>query len=396
MTAAHEIPVRACAVARLGCLAAGYLAAIALGVILSPTVFADDASPSTESARAGLLEEVVVTARNRREVLQQVPLAVSAISSDQIDAARIQDIRDLTSSVVGLAVTDQGGGYQSRPIIRGVAQTNIFGSGDSNVSTFLDGVYIYNPSVINVSLFDIDRVEVVKGPVSALYGRNAFAGAINYVTPAPSDTTSAKASLSVGSQSRVDGALNLGGAIIPGVLEARLGIGYQTSDGYWSDPNTARKLNGFTKEGVELSLRFRPIDKLTADLLVFYNDQRIDPPAVALLPFTCAPVGGVDQRWCGELPRGNNLPTPVQYPAQNGQRDTGLTEDYKTVHLKLDYDLGFARIDSISAWSLSHARQYISFDFTEKGLPFPLTPGPGTANIRTYIGEAGLARTFAR
>ena len=133
-----------------------------------------------------VIEEITVTARNRTENLQEVPLAISAFSSDQLDKAAIKNVNDLANFTSNMTFNSSENGRLNIPVIRGMGMIDTRGF-DNNVSIFLDGVFVSGRSSQNLAMLDLERVEVVKGPQSALYGRNSFSGAINYVTKKPTN-----------------------------------------------------------------------------------------------------------------------------------------------------------------------------------------------------------------
>jgi iron complex outermembrane recepter protein len=136
--------------------------------------------------RGPAVEEIVVTARKREESLQDVPLAVTAFSAGEMERRGFSGLDDIAAATPGF--TFEGfltGGAHGNPVIRGLSQ-QFTTARIQNVSFFLDGVYLQRQSMLNLSLIDMQRVEVLKGPQNALYGRSAFAGAVNYVTLEPS------------------------------------------------------------------------------------------------------------------------------------------------------------------------------------------------------------------
>ena len=129
------------------------------------------------------IEEVVVTARKRAESLMEVPLSITAFSETQLERQNVFAMEDLAHWKPALQFQDVNGVFQN-PSIRGLTQTDQT-SPQGNVGVFIDGVYLNNRSGLEFGLLDMQRIEVVKGPQSALYGRNTFGGAINYVTKDP-------------------------------------------------------------------------------------------------------------------------------------------------------------------------------------------------------------------
>lgn len=183
------------------------------------------------------LEEVVVTAQRRQERLQDVPMSVSAITGEDIEARGATDIRDLAASIPGLAWdnTERGQGHYS---IRGIVNSTVA----PTVGVYLDDVPLITPSSpftggFDVQFFDIERVEVLKGPQGTLYGGSALGGAIRYISALP-DLNSFSGSVSAGAELTehgdegysAHGVLNL--PLVEGVIAARLGLQYRHEGGY--------------------------------------------------------------------------------------------------------------------------------------------------------------------
>jgi iron complex outermembrane receptor protein len=163
-----------------------YACALSKAALLAGSVLA--ATPALAQSDDGFqLEEVVVTAQKRQQNLQDVPIAVTAITQDAMRANRIVDLRDLNAVAPNVVVrTVQGGGAAALVTTRGlVAAGSALGS-DKGISQYIDGVYIQNTAASIFQLADIDRIEVLKGPQGTLFGRNATGGAISITTREPS------------------------------------------------------------------------------------------------------------------------------------------------------------------------------------------------------------------
>ncbi|MCY3989343.1 MAG: TonB-dependent receptor plug domain-containing protein, partial [Gammaproteobacteria bacterium] len=133
------------------------------------------------------IEEIVVTTRKREERLSELPLSVSALGWEELQNRGVEHLLDLAHHVPGLDFETTGSIAGSRPIIRGLNQQTRVGD-EVNVATFVDGVYTPGFTGSTSIGFDgLERVEVAKGPQSALQGRNSFAGSINYITRRPGD-----------------------------------------------------------------------------------------------------------------------------------------------------------------------------------------------------------------
>ena len=167
---------------------------------------APDAVAQEEAEGASGLEEVVVTARKMEENIQEVPVAITAITSDMIEDLTLRNLADISKITAGLSFESKWGRGDNRPVIRGQGTIN----GDSGVSYFIDGVYI-STSIDDYDINDVERIEIVKGPQSALYGRNTYAGAINIVTKSPGDELSGRASVLIASDEEYEVSATLRG-----------------------------------------------------------------------------------------------------------------------------------------------------------------------------------------
>ncbi len=127
-----------------------------------------------------MIEEVVVTAQKKEENIQDVGMAITALTGNQLKALGISSSLDIVAHTPGLEATGAGGGVGASTFaIRGVAQNDFSSPQESPVATYIDQSYIASASMTSFSLFDIDRVEILKGPQGTLFGRNAT-GAVSY------------------------------------------------------------------------------------------------------------------------------------------------------------------------------------------------------------------------
>jgi iron complex outermembrane receptor protein len=130
------------------------------------------------------LDEVVVTAQRRSENLQKTPLTISAVTGEKLESQGIKTVVDLANQVPALQITSSGAGA-AQIFLRGIGSTNTTEVGDPAVAYHIDGIYIARSTSVGALFYDIDRVEVLRGPQGTLYGRNATAGAINVITKQP-------------------------------------------------------------------------------------------------------------------------------------------------------------------------------------------------------------------
>lgn len=147
------------------------LAALALAFLSVASVLMPAQSVRAESANT--IEEVVVTARKREESLQEVPVVVNVLTEDMINAGRIEGIKDLGTIVPGLVTTESTSSTQGLIFLRGVGSGSLTPLIDQAVSINVDGVGISSAALLNAGMFDLDRIEVLRGPQALFYGKNS-------------------------------------------------------------------------------------------------------------------------------------------------------------------------------------------------------------------------------
>ena len=185
------------------------------------------AQEGDDKNRVKRFDEIVVTARKREENIQETPLAISAFTANMIESAGIRNMSDLAKFTPGFTLDEDFGRFAAnRPIIRG--QSTIFGA--SGVSTFVDGILL-NGSLLDYDLGDVERIEVIKGPQSALYGRNTYSGAINIISKSPTDEFSGDLKVDAGSFNQFEIASSIRGPFANGVMSGGLTGRYYTRGG---------------------------------------------------------------------------------------------------------------------------------------------------------------------
>ena len=253
------------------------VAAAVATILTGPQAAAQATGASSENSLA--LEEIVVTARKREESLQDVPLTVTAVSAATIESLGIRDSRDLALYTPGFSnVSSFGRTNAERPVIRG--QSNILG--DPNASYFVDGVYL-SGSTTNTETANLERIEVIKGPQAALYGRSTFAGAINYVTRKPSDEFEGKVSATFGQYDQRDANAYVSGPIIEGVLRYYVAASHTEYGGSYDNPYDQRHdLGAEQSDAVTAKLQWTPNENIDINGLVTFQQDDDGPNAIGL------------------------------------------------------------------------------------------------------------------
>ncbi len=255
--------------------------ALAPAVIVgaSPAV-AQDAPAEEES---GPLEEIVVTARRTEESLQDTPVAVSVVTADQISEKGLTSIDDFARQSTGISFSQAFGRFTDRPVIRGASNVlaNVQFGVETGAAYFVDGVYF----VGDLQSFDpneIARVEIVKGPQSALYGRNTYAGAINYITKDPGNEWSASGRGRIAENGELDLGVSVSGPLAKDLLSVRIGGRYYNYEGEFKNNITGKKVGKEESESAYVTFVFTPHSDLKVRSRISYQRDNDGPRAFFL------------------------------------------------------------------------------------------------------------------
>lgn len=306
------------------------------------------------------LEEIIVTARKTSEQLLDVPLAITAFTAAAIEARGITNLEDIAAFTPGLTFSNLIGEFLPAPVIRGVAPIDVFG--ELNTAIFFDGVYVSGREGINFSQLDLERIEVVKGPQAALYGRNAFSGAINYVSAKPTDDFRARTQVTLGNDGKQLASITVSGPILAGVLRGRASVLHDEWDGSyenaWSGAGQASDIGGYKFKTFNGALIWTPTENLEAEIGLYVSDDQIDNSATSAVAANCEdrrtaalainPMSTVSSRllnYCGELPsiRENQL---VALPSATGE-DRDLTR----AHLTIKWGIAGGELTALTGYS---------------------------------------------
>jgi len=243
---------------------------LAAGATAATGVAAQDV-PQNENA----LEEVIVTAQRRAERLQDVPVAVSAFTAGEIAARGIASTRDVLPMTPNVTYDESFTIGNSFVSVRGVAQIN---NADSPVAIVVDGVPQNSQKQLRMELFDVERIEVLKGPQGALYGRNAIGGAVNIVTREPTNDFEGWAQAGYGSGNTTSLSAAFSGPIVDDTVLFRVTGAYKDSDGNIDNSFLDTEVDFFESKDVRARVMFLPSDALTIDVRASHSD--IDGGAV--------------------------------------------------------------------------------------------------------------------
>jgi iron complex outermembrane recepter protein len=232
------------------------------------------AGAQTEPLDSGALEEIVVTAERREESVLDTPVAVTALSGEFLEERGLSTVEDLTEYAPSLQIFTEQVNTELY-MIRGIGRANEDLSTDSGVAVYVDGVYVSQQGAANAATYDLERVEILRGPQGTLYGKNAIGGVINLISRAPRDTLDASASAEFGELNlrAFQGAV---GGPITEALSGRLAAMSREKDGAYHSLVTGERGNNIDVQAVRGSLKLDPSDALSVTGIVDYSDADQD------------------------------------------------------------------------------------------------------------------------
>ncbi len=319
----------------------------------------------------------MVTARKREENLQTVPIAVSAFTAETIEKLGISSIDDV-AKLDASVIFDQGFSKQdTRIVIRGLAPTQ----GRQNVAVLEDGIDVSSQALqtnggsllINPRLFDLERIEVVKGPQNALYGRSAFAGAVNYISRKPGETFEGRVGTEIGSQGELQFKGSLSGPLIGDTLLGSITAATWENDGFYRNTVTGNEVGGEEGYGMTGTLVWKPRDGLSITGRITYSDDEYEvDPYVTIVPNTlqAIPPSAIAGDVIGEtlltipavagtLPNGDSFSGATMAPnPRTGAEYSGTDRDVLRSTLTVAYDMGPVTITSLTHWADADSSQW--------------------------------------
>jgi iron complex outermembrane receptor protein len=247
-------------------------------------------APCLALADSDRLEEVLITARRREERLLDVPDSVTALTSPAIQSAHLTNVKDVALRVPNFSIVEGQQPGAELLNVRGVCQAR---NGDPPVAVVVDGVQVSNAVQISQALFDVERIEVLKGPQGAVYGRNAIGGAINITTRAPANELRGDVRGGVGSDSDYTAGATLSAPLIDDKVSFRLAGDLRSFDGDIRSLNTPGRstANEQDERNVRLRVLATPSDRLSVDTRVARLDTKTGASWYAPIP----PGGSPDE-----------------------------------------------------------------------------------------------------
>jgi iron complex outermembrane receptor protein len=353
---------------------------IALTLILlsaGRAVVAGDADvPATSNADA--LQEIVVTAQHKEENVQSTPIAMSVYSGDAVKANNIVDMASLSTFAPDVNFSTSEGS----PIItiRGVSSLDVTENGDPAVAVNTDGFYVNRPYGLDATIYDIDRVEVLRGPQGTLNGRNAIGGAINIVTAQPTKDFAAYTSISYGNYN----ALNVQGMVnlpLSDTVQLRAAFLSVSHDGYRNNSPQPDADDADNKSG-RVELAFEPVENFRGLVTFQFTKEGGYGDSLQNIPYIYTSTGALDKN----LPPGIN---PYTFPIQT---TPSLSLDDRLWRFNFTYDLDSIEFTALGGYDHTewhHASDESSTDNVPPVNTFVQNEYPNTVNAEFRVASKG-------
>ncbi len=341
-------------------------------ILLSGASFAAFGAGAAHAQGAGVSDEIIITATGRAAAIQDVPLAVTAVTGEALENAGVTDLRDLQQLAPSYRFfTGQSNSAGTTAYIRGLGTGGDNPGFESAVGYFIDGVYRNRSGVALTDLPEIERVEVLRGPQGTLFGRNTSAGAISVVTAGPDFETHAWMSATAGDYDLANASAGVTGALVEDVLAGRLDISGATRDGFIKDVNTGDKVNDRDRSSARAQLLWdigpNASLRLIADAA---QTDELCCAAVTLASTAVVPGFSIPNVVNG-IAAGHGLVGTVSPPNPEGRafastpgRPYGEAVEEWGVSGQLDWDLGEVNLTSVTALRNWEAERAQDVDFS--------------------------------
>ncbi len=312
-----------------------------------PNVVNAQSQEDAESSH-GVLEEVIVTAQRRAESLQDVPIAISAFTGKQLESDGIKRTSDLTFVTPGLQLNTVATNGQA--FMRGVGTTNLGGNVEGAVAYYVDDVYYADTAGVLMSLNNVERVEILKGPQGTLYGRNATGGLIHVVTPDPEADGYVRGQIGYESYNTITGSLYATGALTDQLKGSFAATYHDQGDGFGTNLTRNEDANYIRNEAYRGKLLWEPTENDSVTFMASYYNDTSDTAGIQMVAENTINAYGV--RYSGDPYDGfQNVPTDHVTTAYDGS-------------IKWEHSLGNGMVfKSVTAYRQSDFSVNIDVDF---------------------------------
>jgi outer membrane receptor protein involved in Fe transport len=364
----------------------------------SPTEAAG-VTPEAQAASESDSGDIIVTAQGRRQVLQDVPIAVTAIGGGEMANSGVTDIRQLNQLAPSLLVSSTGSEANGSARIRGIGTVGDNPGLESSVAVFIDGVYRSRSGIGLNEMGELDRVEVLRGPQGTLFGRNASAGLINIISKRPSYNFEGYGEATIGNYDlrRIAGGVTGG---FTDTLAGRLDVVYVKRDGFYDDAANDTTINNRNRLFTRGQLLFEPTSDISFRLIGDYTWRKERCcAAVYVNDDMNSQIDGLND------PAQNNIIRVLRDLGQDlsaftdgfnrnvsvtpGRGYNGKTKD-GGVSLEGKFDLGAAELTSITGWRHYKADQGGDFDYGTVDILYRPDDGSSSRKFETLSQEVRL------
>ena len=343
------------------------------------TVMAQDAAPAADGPKTTTLEGIKVTARKREETLQEVPVAVTAFTADSLDKLNVKDLADLDGQVPNLTIyAARGSSSTLTAYIRGVGQSDPLWGVDPGVGIYMDDVYIARPQGALLDVFDVDRIEVLRGPQGTLYGKNTIGGAIKYISKGLRSDFNGYGSVTLGNYGQRDIKAAVGGGFGGSeYLRGRISVADLHRDGFGENLVTGAQVSDKKVRAVRANLGAYVTDSFDLQFAFDHVDDgsgvrgaqmlRANPYDALLTPTT-----------------GPFLPLADRYDVRNGMpnvNDTTLSGASVVANFRMNDD-----------WTFKYVLAKRESD-TETNIDFDTTPDK-IADVKAFYSDEQVTHEF--
>ena len=312
---------------------------------------------------------IIVTAQLREQSLQDVPISIDVLGAEEVASKKIDDIGDIGAEVPGLSVYSFVP-RQVNPSIRGAGSLNDSPGVDQAVAVILDGVYIGQTGFFSFDLFDVERIEVLKGPQGTLFGRNVTGGALNIVTSTPPNEFDAAVEATLGNYGRREFQGVVGGPLAD-ALSGQIAFSSKNSDGFYTNTFDGSDVEGQNTFSVRGKLRYEAGDDVEIILGAEYARDKLDGIGFDL--------EGDPLRYMSTESFGSNDLVALNTPG-------GLDNKTWSYNGTINVDTGIGRITSITAYRKS--KNFIQYDID--GTPVVQLVGADDDKIKQFSQELRL------
>lgn len=347
------------------------------GALLSLSLFSSNVfAQGNSDVGVPAIEEILVSAQKREQNLQDVPIAISAFTEEMIENSRIEGFNDIAARVPGFSFSNLSK-VRTFPALRGASSSLDAPGGDQAVAIFVDEVFYGGVGDFDPFLFDLERIEVLRGPQGTLFGRNVVGGAISIITRKPGDEPYAKAEFGIGSFDLLTAAAAIGGPLTD-TVSGQISFSSRKMSGTSYNRVTETDVDGDDKSSVRARLRFQPTDNFEALIGGEFFRDTSDGQARAFN----GPPPSIPET-AGFIP--DDDPYTI-----DSYVDGSLDREASGLNARLTWDFDAGRLISISAYRKNDS---VLLDLDGLGAPTPTFSGSYFSELSQFSQEIRFEST---